>query len=93
MATPQHVHSDLVAKFEDFITTWYSVKAAVYLDNKPSRKNTLKNYLLSVSNPITAIVTALGFKEEQGVNLDLELLKMLFKNCWKTFASKLSFLS
>ena len=92
MATPQHVHSDLVAEFKDFITTLYSVEAAVYLDNKPSRKNTLKNCLLSVSNPITAIVTALRFKEEQEVNLDLGTVEDVIQKLLENIHIKIEFL-
>ena len=55
--------AELDIELESFITMLYTCEAAIYLDTMPSRKHTLKKYLISASVPISTICKALGFIE------------------------------
>ena len=57
--------AELDIELESFITMLYTCEAAISLDTMPSRKQTLKKYLISVSVPISTICKALGFIESE----------------------------
>ena len=57
--------AELDIELESFITMLYTCEAAIYLDTMPSRKQTLKKYLISASVLISTICKALGFIESE----------------------------
>ena len=59
------VSVELDIELESFITMLYTCEAAVYLDTMPSRKQTLKKYLIFASVPFSTICKALGFIESK----------------------------
>ena len=62
--------SDINIGLESFITTLYTCESAVYLDSSPTRKQTLKKYLLSAIVPISIICKALGFNDSEQIQDD-----------------------
>ena len=62
-------------ELKSFITTLYTCEAAVYLDTSPSRKETLKKYLISALVPISTICKALGFVDSKELETHGESVK------------------
>ena len=57
-------------ELQSFITTLYTCEAAVYLVSNPSRKETLKKYLISACALISKLCKALGFVESDQLKTD-----------------------
>ena len=62
--------SNIIIELERFITTLYTCESAVYLDASPTKKQTLKKYLLSAIVPISTICKALGFNDSEQIQDD-----------------------
>ena len=75
--------SDNNIELESFITTLYTCESAVYLDASPTRKQTLKKYLLSAGVPISMICKALGFNDSDKIQEDgpiQEVYQLILEN-------------
>ena len=75
MAASETAGCDLDIQLEKFITTLYTCESAVYLDTIPTRKQTLKKYLILVAVTITTSVKALGFIKHQPLDTQGPIVK------------------
>ena len=80
-------------ELESFITMLYTCEGAVYLETMPSRKQTLKKYLISASVPISTICQALGFIEsEMESNTDRQAVEAICQKLLENIRIKIEYL-
>ena len=80
-------------ELESYITILYTCEAAVYLDTMPSRKQTLKKYLISVSVPISIICKALEFIEsEKELDTDGQAIEEICQKLLENIRIKIEYL-
>ena len=79
-------------ELESFITMLYTCEAAVYLDTSPSRKDTLKKYLVSALVPISTICKVLGFVDSEQLETHGESIEEICQKLLQNMRFKIEYL-